>query len=554
MNGVWTSRAGVPFPDRVARTERHTWVRQGLCPDQDLYTLFTRHVHAHPHRQALVESGHAPEGGLDYAGLDREVRRIAALFTQAGVGQGDVVALRLPNCRDAVAAELAVYALGAVALPYPPGGGRRDTLELLGRSRARAAVFADADDAALRGRLPHLEAVFTPHRDMPGTTWLGSTPKQDRPFRPYPVDPAAPSRILVSSGSETEPKMVAYAHHAMGGGRAAYLRALDPDSTERRHLVLVSLASSFGSAGVLTVAALGGTLLLQPSFSPPDALRLLTRHHPTHVLAVPAMLRRLAEHPPALEEDVSSLRGFVSSGAALPRSTAELCRARFGRPVSTVYGSSDGVNCHTVHGAEPDGCTGVPDPAVARIRVTGPDGEPLPSDHPGEIQAKGPMTPLCYVGSAELDARYRTASGWVRTGDRGLLDAEGRLFVLGRLKNVVVRGGYNISPAEVEHELGTHPDLAEVVCVPVADPNLGERLCACVRQSPGTDPLSLPELTEYLLQHRGLEKRKLPEHLFQVAHMPLGQTGKVCRRTLTARAEERYGAQVKHQPSSESVG
>lgn len=346
--------------------------------------------------------------------------------------------------------------------------------------------------------------------------------------------------------------MVAYAHHAMGA-RATYLRALDPDCAERRHLVLVSLASSFGSAGLLTVAALGGTLLLQGSFAPSGALRLLARQRPTHVLAVPTMLRRLAEHP-EVDTDVSSLRALVSSGAALPASTAELCRARFGRPVITVYGSSDGVNCHTVHGAEPEGCTGVPDPAVVQIRVTGPDGKPLPPGVAGEIEAKGPMTPLCYVGSVELDARYRTASGWVRTGDRGQLDGEGRLFVLGRLKNIVVRGGYNISPAEVEHELGTHPDLAEVVCVPVADPSLGERLCACVRRSPGSRPPSLPELSDYLLRRRGLEKRKLPEFLFVVPHMPLGPTGKVCRRTLAARVDELYGGQTRLRSSSEAAG
>lgn len=548
MTVGWISHAGVPFPDHVAPAERRAWVRQGLCPDLDLYTLFARHVSSHPHKQAVIESGDASGEGLDYAGLDREVRRVAALFTEAGLGPGDVIALRLPNCRDAVIAELAVYAVGAVALPYPPGGGTRDTLALLGRARARGAVFAERGDIALRGRLPHLETVFSPETGVPGTTWLGSTPERGFHGPARPVDPTAPARVLVSSGSETEPKMVAYAHQAMGGGRASYLRALDPGCAERRHLVLVSLASSFGSAGVLTVAALGGTLLLQPAFSPPEALRLLTTHRPTHLFAVPTMLRRLAEHPPAPGEDLSALRALVSSGAALPQSTGELCRERFRRPVITIYGSSDGVNCHMFHGAGPEGCAGVPDPEVTRIRVTGPAGDALPPGHPGEIQAKGPMTPLCYVGSAELDARYRAAGGWVRTGDRGLLDADGRLFVLGRMRNIVVRGGCNISPAEVEQELGNHPDLADAVCVPVADQELGERLCVCVRQRPGTAPLSLPELTDYLLRQRGLEKRKLPEFVFRVAHMPLGPTGKICRRTLGERANEIYGEQRGKRP------
>ncbi|UED87816.1 class I adenylate-forming enzyme family protein [Streptomyces profundus] len=537
----WTSRNGVAFPDRVPSASRASWVARGWCPDRDLYGLFHASARAHPRRQAVVECGEPAGGGLDFAALDAEVRRICALFTEAGLGAGDVIALRLPNGRHAVAAELAVYAIGAVALPYPLGGGRRDTLALLGRSRARAAVFADASDIALRDQLPDLETVFCPTPDRPGARWLGAGAR--RGWRPVDVDPAAPARLLVSSGSEAEPKMVAYAHHAMAGGRANYLRALAPDGEPGRHLVLVSLASSFGSCGIVTLAALGATLLVQPAFEPRRALAMVTAHRPTRVFAVPTMLRRLADTPPAADEDLTSVTAVVSSGADLPRETARLCGSRFNRPVITVYGSSDGVNCHTpaADSEAAAGCVGVPDPSVAAIRIAGADGRPLPPGEPGEILARGPMTPLCYVAAPELDARYRTDDGWVRTGDRGLLDERGRLFLLGRIKNVVLRGGYTISAAEVERELGAHPAVAEAACVPVPDPDLGERLCACVRPAPGTPPPSLAELNVFLLRQRGLEKRKLPEHLLSVQAMPYGPTGKICRRTLTERAGARYG-------------
>jgi acyl-CoA synthetase (AMP-forming)/AMP-acid ligase II len=240
----------------------------------------------------------------------------------------------------------------------------------------------------------------------------------------------------------------------------------------------------------------------------------------------------------------------VSSGAALPRATADACRRRFGRPVITVYGSSDGVNCHTAAtGLSAHTGTGRPDPAVAEIRIVDPQAtdsrahdNPLPPGQPGEICAKGPMTPLCYVASPELDDRYRTATGWVRTGDLGLLDQHGRLHVLGRLKQIVVRGGYNISPAEVERELGAHPAVAEVACVGVPDADLGERLCACVREAPGAPPPTLGTLNDFLERERGLERRKLPELLIRVVDMPLGPTGKICRRTLIMMASERSAA------------
>jgi acyl-CoA synthetase (AMP-forming)/AMP-acid ligase II len=483
---------------------------------------------------------------MDYASLDARVRRAAAALAAAGLGERDVIALRLPNGRHAVVAELAVAAIGAVALPYPPGRGTRDTLSLLGRSRARAAILTDPLDTALRRLLPHLEAVFTFGR-RPGALSL-DTPS-GHGWNPRPVDPEAPARILVSSGSESEPKMIAYSHNAMAGGRANYLRALHRGDAPMRNLVLVPLGSSFGSCGTsVTIAALGGTLLVRESFDPAATLRMITTGRPTHVFAVPTMLRRLADHPALPGEDLTTLHAVVSSGAALPRATADACRRRFGRPVITVYGSSDGVNCHTAAtGLSPYTGTGLPDPAVAEIRIVDPHAtdsrahdNPLPPGQPGEICARGPMTPLCYVASPDLDARYRTATGWVRTGDRGMLDQHGRLHVLGRLKEIVVRGGYNISPAEVERELGAHPAVAEAACVGVPDADLGERLCACVRGAPDAPPPTLEDLNEFLERERGLERRKLPELLIRLTEMPLGPTGKINRRTLATMASERY--------------
>ncbi|WP_369201112.1 class I adenylate-forming enzyme family protein [Streptomyces sp. PU-14G] len=529
---AWTSNAGVTVRDLVPASLRRAWVRQGWCPDRDVYALFSERVRAHPRRAAVIDAS----GTVDYAGLDATVRHFASRLAEHGLGPGDIIALRLPNGRAAVAAELAVAAVGAVALPYPPGHGSLGPTGLLTRSRARALIVARERDAVPNAGLPHLETVFTCGEGPRSAQSL--TAGARRPFRPRAHDPEAPVRLLVSSGSEAEPKMVAYSHNAMAGGRASYVRALHDGSGPMRNLLLVSLASSFGSLGsYVTLAALGGTLLLQESFDAAAALRTLVAHRPTHVFGVPAMLRRLADLPRLPREDTSGLRALVSSGAALPSTTAEACRARFGRRVLTVYGSSDGVNCHTATG---DGggptCAGMPDPAVAEIRVAAPRGSalPLPAGQSGEILARGPMTPLCYVAEPGQDARYRTDDGWVRTGDLGRLDADGRLHVLGRLKQIVVRGGYNISPAEVERELGSHPAVAEVACVGVPDPDLGERLCACVRQAPGPRPapLTLAALTSYLEDERGLERRKLPERLLLVERMPLGPTGKVCRTTL----------------------
>ena len=186
--------------------------------------------------------------------------------------------------------------------------------------------------------------------------------------------------------------------------------------------------------------------------------------------------------------------------------------------------------------------------AVPAISIVDGSGRPVPRGEPGEICALGPMTPLCYVAAPELDARYRLPDGAVRTGDRGRLDSGGRLHVLGRLRQIVVRGGYNISPAEVECQLGAHPAVTDVACVGVPDGDLGQRLCACVALRPGTAAPTLRELNAFLEQARGLERRKLPELLVILPELPLGATGKLCRHTLTTVATHAAG----RAPSSRS--
>ncbi|WP_406689884.1 class I adenylate-forming enzyme family protein [Saccharopolyspora sp. ID03-671] len=526
---TWTSRNGIEIRDLVPAELRRHWVEQGLCPDRPVYDLFVERVRAHPDREAVIDG----EVVLAYRDLDDEVRRVAAALSADGLGEGDIIGIRMPNGWRMIVAELAVAAIGAVALPYPDGSGAQDTRSLLGRSRAAAGIFTDPADVEVASQLPTLRRAFHFDDLDSGTDWY-----------PPALDPEAPARILVTSGSQSEPKMIAYSHNAMAGGRANYVRELGGGDEPMRALVLMKLSSGYGSLVThVGIAALGATAVLQRGFDAGEALRAVTRHRPTHLFGVPTMLRRLAEHPAEPGEDLSSLRAVVSSAAPLSDVTARACTRRFGARVITVYGSSDGINCHTALTGTGNGSgTGMPDPEVADIRIVDELGCDVGPGEAGEIWARGPMTPLSYVADPGLDQRYRTRGGWVRSGDRGVLDELGRLHVLGRLENVVSRGGFKISPAEVERELGAHPAVVDVACVPVPDEELGERLCACVSQAAGSAELSLSDLTEFLEHERGLERRKLPEYLLRLPELPLAPTGKVCRRTVTALAVDHVAA------------
>ncbi|GGJ83034.1 2,3-dihydroxybenzoate-AMP ligase [Pilimelia anulata] len=525
----------LPTRDLVPAALRRWWSAAGPYPGADLFTLFDRHAAAHPQRAAVIDD----DGALTYAALRERALRLAGGLRAAGVRPGEVVAIQLPNGWRAVAADLAVAALGAVALPYPIGRGRRDTRALLGRSRAAAAVvpdkYGDTSPArvlrALAPELPDLRAVVVAGGG-PGS--LEALAADAAPVEPVPADPAGPARILVSSGSEAAPKMIAYSHDALAGGRGAFIAGLHHGAEPMRNLFLVPLASSFGSSGTaVTLARHGGTLIVQGRFDPVRALDLIDGARPHLVFGVPTMFAMMLAEPRLDSIDTSSLRAIVAGGSRVDPATVDGCRERFGAAYVNCYGSADGVNC-TTDPADPPAdvhtAVGRPNPAVAAIRVVGEDGRDVPAGGVGEIWGLGPMSPLCYVDPA-FDARYRTAGGWVRTGDLGRFDAAGYLHVVGRKHEVVIRGGRNLSPVEVELLLAQHPDVTQVACLGVPDPLMGERMAACVALRPGT-ALTLAAAAEYLTDAHGLERAKLPEVWRVFDRLPLSAAGKIDKRGL----------------------
>ncbi|MCG8927750.1 class I adenylate-forming enzyme family protein [Lentzea sp. CC55] len=524
--------------DLVPYEVRRGWAAEGLYRDRDLYSLFREHVLARPGRTAIVDA----DGEISYAGLDQMARSLAVGLAGMGVEQGDVVGVQLPNGRLACAFDLAIAALGAVCLPYPVGRGDREAASLLSRSGAVAVVTTTLHGdypcagrtRALAGELPELRTVIAagdgpvPAGCVPVTALLAADPAR---FSPASPDPDGPARILVTSGSEAAPKMVLYSHNALVGGRGRFIGELIGDTPELWNYVMVPLASSYGSNGTsVTLAVHGGTLVLLPKFDATAALAMIERARPTHVLAVPTMLRMIADSPELHRFDTSSLRVIALGGAPLDATTAARVRDTLGCTVVNVYGSADGVNCHTALSDPPSHAdtAGRPNPAVARLRIVDDSLRDVPPGEVGEIVSLGPMSPMCYVGAPELNERYRTPDGWVRTGDLGRIDADGYLHIVGRRKDVIIRGGLNISPAEVEALLATHPAVRDVVCVPVPDEVLGERLCACVVANPAP---TLTDLTAHLAA-QGLEPRKFPEHLVVVDALPLGAAGKVDRRAV----------------------
>ncbi len=533
-------------PDLVPAELRAAWVEAGHTPGVDLRTLFDEQVKRHPDKVAVVDD----QKSTTYAEVGEMADRIAGLLQEWGIGKGDVVAIQLPNIAEACAADLAVATVGGTVLAYPVLYRHNEVRSLLGRSGAVACLVVrqlrDFDFAAmmadLRPDLPALRHVAVLGEPADGCDSIDARLAADGPPPPRPsvaIGPHDPARIIVTSGTEAAPKMVLYSHAGIGGGIAHVLGSLRPDE-DTRFLLLPPLSTGFGSLGTYAaLARYGVTMVVTAAFDPAGVIKLIERERVTHMLAVPTMLGMMLAAGSG-DADLSSLRVVGSFGAAMSEDRVRLTLATFGARFVNGYGCSDGAICMTGWDDPPEKIAqtvGRPNPSMSEIRILDDDSAELPAGETGEVCARGPMSPLGYFQSPELDEKYRFDGGWVHTGDLGFFDADGYLHIAGRKKDIIVRGGYNISPAETEAGLGKHPSIAEAACVGYPDERLGERMCAFVVLVPGAEAPTLEELGEFLVAD-GLARIKVPERLEIVDAMPLNPTGKILKRVLRARFDE----------------
>jgi len=531
--------------DLVPAELRRRWAQDGTYPNKPVFTLFAEKANAHPDKPAVLSSN----GTVTYGELMAASLRLAGGLGRAGIVPGDVVAYQLSNHWSCCAIDLAVAALGAIVAPFPPERGKLDIQSLVRRCDARAVIVPDEYAGidlcevieSLRPTLLSMRLLIVQGKPREGWMTL------DALLNAEPIDtaslpevcPDSPVRLLVSSGTESEPKLVAYSHNALVGGRGRFLQRITPADTEFRGLYLVPLGSSFGSTATFGVLCwLGGSLVVLPKFDVPAAIGAIARFKPSFILGVPTMLQRIAAAPELAHIDKSSLLGLIVGGSVIDEATVRRCTEAFQCGFINLYGSADGVNCHNTLDDSLDQVltsVGKPNPSVCEIRLIDEARREVAQGDIGEITARGPLSPMQYVNAPELDAQYRDAEGWVKTGDLGYIDHNGYLVLAGRKKDVIIRGGTNISPVQIESLIMAHADVVTAACVPVPDDDLGQKVCACITLREGAPKFSLTELTDFL-RDKGLEVNKLPEYLRFYRSLPLTPAGKIDKRALADEA------------------
>jgi len=532
--------------DIIPSEVRSQWVDDGTYPNQSVYELFCRQVQQHPDNPAVLSLDQT----VIYAELLDKVQRLATSFKDLGIVAGDVIAYQLPNHWHSCAIDLAAAALGAIVAPFPPGRGRLDIESLLRRCDARVIIvereYANIDLCelieSLRPTLLSLRVLIADGKIRDGWHTLAEL-FQAAPIEPGKlpsVCPNSPIRFLISSGTESEPKWVAYSHNALVGGRGRFLQRIHADSKSFRGLFLMPLGTAFGSYATFGILSwLGGSIVVLQQFDVAAAIQAIAELKPTHIFGVPTMFQRIAAALALSQIDKSSLIVIISGGAEIDEASIRRCTGAFGCGFISLYGSADGVNCHTTLDDDLETVfhkAGRPNPEVCSIRIVDDKGQEVRQGMVGEIIARGPISPMQYVNAPDLDALYRDNEGWVYTGDLGLIDDDGYLVLSGRKKDIIIRGGANISPVQIENVAISHPDVVSAACVPVADPDLGHRVCLCLVMREGVERLSLSLFASYL-REQGLETNKLPEYLRYYRQLPLSPAGKVDKKQLTSEVE-----------------
>jgi long-chain acyl-CoA synthetase len=480
----------------------------------------TRSASAYPDRPAVRLDGTV----LTYADLDARSARMAGLLRQRGVRPGDRVAVMLPNVPTFAVVYYAILRCGGVVVPMNPLLKEREVTYYLTDSQARLIFAAPACAEAAR-----------PGAAQAGADCLVVGANLDDGVEPFPgtVDRAASDTavILYTSGTTGTPKGAELTHanlttNAAVAGRDLF--ALGPDDMVFGGLPLFH---SFGqTCGLNAAIGSGACLTLVSRFTPEKALEVLARDRVTIFQGVPTMYVALLGAPDRSEFDTGALRLCVSGGAALPVEVLRGFESAFGCMILEGYGLSETSPVASFNHPDRErkpGSIGIPIRGV-EMRVLDDAGKEVPVGEVGEIVIRGHNVMKGYWRRPEATAEA-VPDGWFRSGDLAKRDDDGYFFIVDRKKELIIRGGYNVYPREIEEVLYEHPAVAEAAVVGIPDGVLGEEVGAAVAVKPGVS-VTADELREYV---RGLVAAyKYPRRVWLVDALPKGPTGKILKREI----------------------
>ncbi|MCP5097380.1 MAG: AMP-binding protein [Chloroflexi bacterium] len=472
---------------------------------------------------------------ITYAMLNEAVERSMVYLQQLGVQPGDRVAMQLPKCLPFLYLHLAVLRLGAISLPlntaYPP-----QRLSYFLEDAGASLFFAESKQrdtlVSMLLKLPDLKQTIFLELGT-AVSFTTSLPTVTEPLPAPPDDIDAIALMIYTSGTTGRPKGAMITH----GNLTTNINGLHTAWGWQPDDVLMHVLPIFHVHGLIVAlhGALnaGATAVLLAKFNEQHTLELMEKRKCTVFMAVPTIHRRLLAFPGADSYDLGSMRLMTSGSDRLPDDLFLKAQKIYGHTLLERYGMTEtGMNLsNPLHGERRVGAVGLPLPGVS-ARIVNPESDtPLPDGEIGEVQVRGTHVCKGYWRQPEKTAASFTADGWFRTGDLGLREPDGYFTLKGRSKDLIISGGYNIYPPEVELVLADHPGIAASAVIGCPDEQWGERVTAVIIPK-RNHPITESDIIDHCRQQ--LANYKVPKQIIFVDAFPANALGKVQKAKLRA--------------------
>ncbi|WP_068400128.1 class I adenylate-forming enzyme family protein [Kribbia dieselivorans] len=462
---------------------------------------------------------------LTYRQFDDRIQACAEQFREHGITAGDVIAIMLPNRVELLVAMFAAWRLGAAATPVNPVFTASEADHQIGDSGAKLVINA-GPDAPNGGRATiHVDDVRAERRSDP--------------VAPHALTGDDLALLIYTSGSTGRPKGVMLDHANVEAMTSTMTAHLSLTAADHCMLILPLFHANAIMVSALPVLRVGGRLSIVGQFSAGRFFDQIEALRPTYFSAVPTIYAVLAAMPEEVKPDTSSLRFVVCGAAPVSKELLEKSHKRYGFVIVEGYGLTEGTcasACNPVDGVGKLGSVGPALPGQS-IRIVDGRGHDVPTGETGEVVISGPTVMRGYLNNPEATAAT-VVNGWLHTGDVGRLDEDGYLSIVDRVKDMVIRGGENIYPKEIERVLTTVDGVLEAAVVGRPDQVLGEVPVAFVSLYPGAT-VTEAELIDHCTRH--LTRVKVPEQIHLVDALPKNPVGKIDKPNLRRSVAEPVG-------------
>jgi malonyl-CoA/methylmalonyl-CoA synthetase len=469
------------------------------------------------------------ETRISYQELDRDSNRVASIFRGSGVEKGDRVVLFLPKSLIFVIAYLAIHKIGAIAVPLNPGFKKPEMEYLLKDAEAKLVLSGPDQTVMVREIDPSQNnLLINPEKPYQDLRFFRSASEA---ITPVVIGPDDPGLIIYTSGTTGRPKGAVLTHKNLVHDAKNIIKIWEITSSDTLCHAL-PLSHVHGLCFALHTALLAGArVLMLDSFSPETVIGALSKKEGEYActlfMAVPTMYAKMMDYLGDKRPDFSHMRLWTSGSAPLLIKDFERIRKIFGQdPLEREGMSETGMNfSNPLHGKRRPGSVGLPLPGL-RVRIVDPEtGQDLPPGQTGEIWLKGPGITSGYWRKPEETATA-FERGWFRTGDLGKVDGEGYYYLTDRIKHIIVSGGENISPKEIEAVINRIPDVVESSVVGIPDEKWGEKVAAAVVPRRGVD-LKPEAIQNHCKKH--LHDWKCPKEVIFLELLPKNTMGKILK-------------------------